>query len=102
VVDTNTVHLSARDDLSQPTPGSVGSTLSANGINKALIRLSWAAQPNAASYHVYRGQIGDFGSSTLVSSPTGTIYEDRDEYPTPTSWFYLVNSSDSCGNEVSP
>jgi len=98
VTDANTSYVSARDDLSQPAPGDVGATLLTNGVNDAVVRLTWSAATNAASYHVYRSSVPQ-GPFTQIGSATGLLYEDRDQFDAPNSWFYLVKAADSCGNE---
>ncbi len=99
VTDSNTAYRSAQDETSQPPPGAVGATLRASGVNAALIRLSWTAAPNAVSYNVYRGVLGSWGSAVQIANVGGNIFEDRDQYPTPDSWFYVVKAADACGNE---
>jgi hypothetical protein len=98
VVDANTVYLSARDDLTQPAPGAVGSTLLASGINSSLVRLTWAAAPSAASYHVYRSAT-PAGGFSQIGTTTGLLFEDRDQFNSADSWYYVVKAADACGNE---
>ncbi len=98
VEETNTVRVSARDDLSQPAPGDVGGTLLGADVNDAHVRLEWTAAPNAARYRVYRAD-APAGPFALLAEVDGTVFEDVDEAADPAPRFYVVKAVDACGNE---
>jgi hypothetical protein len=98
VVDPNLVRLAARDDLSQPSPGNVGTSLRLSNLNDAQLRLSWSPAPTAARYHVYRADIPQ-GPFARIADVTETEFDDRDELGNLNARYYLVKPADSCGNE---
>jgi hypothetical protein len=98
VTDSNLVRLSARDQTSQPAPGSVGSTLSVSPVNAAHARLTWASIQTAAVYRVYRAQLPQ-GPFTKIAEVTGTTFDDANAFSNSASFYYTVRAADACGNE---
>jgi hypothetical protein len=98
VTDSNLIRLSARDQTSQPAPGSVGSSLSVSTVNAAHARLTWASIPTAAVYRVYRAQLPQ-GPFTKIAEVTGTTFDDAGALSNSASFYYSVRAADSCGNE---
>jgi hypothetical protein len=100
VTDSNTAYLAVRDEQApRPVPGSVGSSLRAEPNNDAHVRLSWAAAPNAHHYSIYRASSPQ-GPFTRIAETTALLFEDRDQMLNSTSWYYLVQAADGCGNET--
>jgi hypothetical protein len=97
VTDANLVRRSARDETSQPAPGTVGATLAASAINDAHVRLSWTASPTAATYRILRAQAPQ-GPFTQVAEVAGTSWEDKDQLGDSANRFYQVKTADACGN----
>ncbi len=98
VLDPNLVRVTARDATSQVLPGGLGGSLAAGGVNDAHVRLTWAAVPGAADYHVYRATSPQ-GPFTRVAETAATFWEDRDQFDDPLSRYYVVRAADACGNE---
>ena len=98
LTESNVVRVSAQDQTTQSVPGDVGSSVRANGINDAHVRVSWNAVAGAATYNVYRAQTPS-GSFTKIGSSTGTFFEDRDQLGNSTPWYYRVKGANTCGVE---
>ena len=98
LTESNVVRVSAQDQTSQSVPGDVGSSVRANGINDAHVRVSWNVVAGAATYNVYRAQTPS-GSFTKIGSSTGTFFEDRDQLGNSTPWYYRVKGANTCGVE---
>lgn len=98
VTDPNLVRLPARDDTSQPSPGTVGSSLAADPVNEAHVRLTWAPSSTAAKYRVYRSQFKE-GPFYQVAELTGTLWDDRDQMGDSANRYYRIRTVDACGNE---
>jgi fibronectin type 3 domain-containing protein len=98
VTDSNLIRLAARDQTSQPAPGSVGATLSVSPVNAAHARLRWASIPTAAVYRVYRAQLPQ-GPFSKIAEITGTTFDDANAFSNSASFYYSVRAADSCGNE---
>ena len=98
VTDTNLVRVSARDDVTQPAPGDVGSTLAVAGVNDAQVRVTWSPTATAARYHVYRADTPQ-GPFVKLAEVAGTLFDDRDELGNLNPRSYRVKAADSCGNE---
>ncbi len=98
VTDVNLVRRSARDDASQPSPGSVGNTLRLALVNGATVRLSWSAAQNAATYDVLRSG-SPSGSFGIVGQSSSLALDDLDRGTIAASDFYLIRAADSCGHE---
>jgi hypothetical protein len=98
LTDANLVYGVATDETSQPPPGEVGATLRVDGVNRAHARLTWAATPDAAAYHVYRAATPD-GIYDRVADGPATVHEEQDVFGDSQNWYYLVQAADACGNE---
>lgn len=98
VVDTNLARASAQDQTSQALPGSLGGSLVVAGINATHVRVSWSAVAGAASYHVYRSASPSSGFQQ-IGDVAGTFFEDRDQFTSANSWYYVVRAADACGHE---
>jgi hypothetical protein len=98
VTDSNLDRLSARDDLSQPPPGSLGGSLEVNPNNDVHVRLTWSPATDAARYHVYRSQSAQ-GPYTQIADVAETLYEDRNQMVNTPSLYYKVLAADACGSE---
>ena len=70
--------------------------------NDGNIELVWTADPNAATYNIYRATDTNITNATsrtaLVTGVTGTGYEDNTTVNATTYW-YALSSVDSVGNE---
>ena len=99
VQDDNSVYLQARDDVSQPVPASIGSSLRLSDINDAHARLTWSAATGAASYNIYRANNPQMAGAQRIGSTSQLLYEDVGELTTAASRYYLVKGVNSCGVE---
>jgi hypothetical protein len=95
VVDSNLVRVSGRDATSQPNPGDVAGTLRLDPVNAAQLRLSWAAQPGAGKYVIYRAD-APAGPFLKRAETTSTFWDDRDELGNANPRFYRVESVTIC------
>jgi fibronectin type 3 domain-containing protein len=98
VLDGNHVERMARNDISQPFPGSI-STLRVFAVNEAHVRLEWDPVSNGATYRVYRSEQPDMSGAYLLEEITGTFYEDHDEMLNNKDYYYRVQAANACGQE---
>jgi hypothetical protein len=96
--DDNHVERMARNDISQPPPGSI-STLNVRSVNDANIRLEWDQVSSAATYRIYRGEQPDMSDAYLMEETTVTFYEDMHEKLNNKSYYYRVQGANACGQE---
>jgi len=98
VMDANLVYATAINDVGQPAPGAVGNTLHVDKVNLAHTRLTWSPAPDAAAYYIYRSYSPDGGFSA-IAAPVDALFEDPGALTDGQNGYYLVWSSDACGNE---
>jgi hypothetical protein len=90
------VFLAQNVDLQAP---SAPANLHLTGEGNAQVSLTWSAVNGAASYNVYRSPLSGGGFVKVNGSPlTGTSYMDSG-LKNATTYYYVVTSLDSAGNE---
>jgi fibronectin type 3 domain-containing protein len=79
-----------------PLPGIPASVAASDGTYTDKVVISWNTVSGANSYNVYRATSAD-GTKELLSSPTGTSYNDTTAVALQTYYYWVTACNNSCG-----
>ena len=99
VQDDNTAYRSVHDELSQPNPADIGSSVRGTVVNGVHVRMTWSSAAGAVTYRVYRADNPRMIGSVVAGSPPALFFDDAGEMANGTSRYYLVRGANSCGIE---